>query len=173
MNQGKIALGTMVLVVTQGCATITSTESQPISVSTESADGSRVEKASCTLKNDKGAWTMESPGFVPVHRSAEDLLVECSKEGHPDGFLRAISRAAAGMFGNIIFGGGIGALIDHSKGTGYDYPSSLAVKMGASAVVDRRNEQNAVAPTTATADAEASAAAQSQWPARPKSIREW
>jgi hypothetical protein len=32
---------------------------------------------------------------------------------------RAISRANAGMAGNIIFGGGIGAIIDHNKGTAY------------------------------------------------------
>ena len=48
------------------------------------------------------------------------------------------------MFGNIIFGGGIGALIDHSKGTGYDYPDQLPVKMGESVVVDKK-----VAPQTA------------------------
>ena len=42
------------------------------------------------------------------------------------------------MFGNIIFGGVIGAVVDHSKGTGYDYPNELPVRMGASIVVDRR-----------------------------------
>ena len=42
------------------------------------------------------------------------------------------------MFGNIILGGGIGALIDHSKGTGYDYPDNLPVRMGEVITVDRR-----------------------------------
>jgi len=126
-----------------GCATITSTEIQSVSVTTVAADGQPVERASCSLRNDKGTWKIEAPGFVGVSRSAEDLLVECRKEGRPDGFLRAVSRAAAGMFGNIIFGGGIGAIIDHSKGTGYDYPTTLAVKMGESVVVDRRDEQSA------------------------------
>ncbi len=44
------------------------------------------------------------------------------------------------MFGNIIFGGGIGAIIDHNKGTGYDYPNQLPVKMGDSVIVDKRSE---------------------------------
>jgi hypothetical protein len=92
------------------------------------------------LRNDKGSWTAESPGFVPVRRSSDDLIVECRKDGHPDGFLRAVSRAAIGLFGNIIFGGGIGAIIDHTKGTGYDYPERLAVRMGASVVVDARED---------------------------------
>jgi hypothetical protein len=44
------------------------------------------------------------------------------------------------MFGNIIFGGGIGALIDHNKGTGYDYPTSMPVQMGKSVIVDKKDE---------------------------------
>jgi hypothetical protein len=126
-----------------GCATITSNEMQPVNLTTQTEEGGIVEKARCTLKNDKGDWQMESPGFVSVRRSAEDLIVECKKDGHPDGFLRAISRAAAGMFGNIIFGGGIGAIIDHSKGTGYNYPDNMPVRMGKSVVIDRRDEQQA------------------------------
>lgn len=57
-----------------------------------------------------------------------------------DGMLRAISRAAGSMFGNILFGGGIGALIDHNKGAGYNYPDELPVQMGASVTVDRKDE---------------------------------
>lgn len=145
MSYEKLAPGVLVFLLVQGCATITSTEMQPLSVTTEAADGATLEKATCTLRNDKGSWTAESPGSVPVHRSGEDLLVECRKDGHADGVLRAVSRAAAGMFGNILFGGVIGAVIDHSKGTGYNYPSRLPVKMGASVVVDRRDEPDAPA----------------------------
>jgi hypothetical protein len=64
----------------------------------------------------------------------------CKKEGLPTGILKAVSRAAGSMFGNIIFGGGIGALIDHSKGTGYDYPNRLPVVMGQSIMVDKKDE---------------------------------
>lgn len=132
-----------ILCLVSGCATITSSEMQPISITTHTDTGQIVEKASCSLRNDKGTWQAESPGFVSVRRSAEDLLVECKKANLPDGFVRAISRAAGGMFGNIIFGGGIGAIIDHTKGTGYNYPDILPVKMGQSVVVDRREEQQA------------------------------
>lgn len=45
------------------------------------------------------------------------------------------------MFGNILFGGGIGALIDHNKGNGYDYPNNLPLKMGEALTVDRRAEE--------------------------------
>ncbi len=134
-------LATLVVSVLSGCATITSTETQVVSLSTKSDDGKAVEKVACTLRNDKGVWDAMSPGFVNIRRSSEDLMVECKKEGLANGFLRAISRAAGGMWGNIIFGGGIGAIIDHNKGTGYDYPNDLPVKMGASVVIDKKDEQ--------------------------------
>lgn len=127
-----------------GCATITSTEMQPVTVATHTAEGQPVEKASCSLKNDVGSWSVTSPGVVSVKRSAEDLMVECKKEGAPDGFARAISRAAGGMWGNIIFGGGIGAIIDHNKGTGYDYPNDVIVKMGQSVTIDKKEEKRPV-----------------------------
>jgi hypothetical protein len=128
-------------VLASGCATITGNEMQSLTLSTRTTDGQPVYKVQCSLKNDKGEWKAESPGTIGVRRSAEDLMVECTKPGTPDGFLRAVSRAHGGMFGNIIFGGGIGAIIDHNKGTGYDYPNDLPVKMGASTTVDKREEQ--------------------------------
>lgn len=141
MNPRNMAIACAASLGFAGCATITSSEMQPLTLNTRTADGKAVDKANCTLKNDKGAWQLVSPGTIAVRRSAEDLMVECRKGGVADGFLRAISRAAAGMFGNIIFGGGIGAIIDHNKGTGYDYPNDLPVKMGESVTVDRRQDQ--------------------------------
>ena len=144
------------LVVLPGCATITSNELQTVSLTTHSTDGQSVEKASCVLKNDKGEWQATSPAQVAVRRSADDLIVTCRKDGTPDGLLRAISRAAAGMFGNIIFGGGIGAIIDHTKGTGYNYPDALPVKMGTTTTVDRHESASAEAEAARTARAETS-----------------
>ncbi|MFZ4535044.1 hypothetical protein [Propionivibrio sp.] len=119
-----------------GCSTITQSENQSLSL-TASYQGKPVD-SECRLKNDKGSWDSKAPANVSVRKSNEDLEVTCKKEGMPDGLLKAISRAAGSMFGNIIFGGGIGAIIDHSKGTGYDYPDQLPVKMGESVVVDKK-----------------------------------
>jgi hypothetical protein len=120
------------------CSTITQSETQALAL-TATHQGKPIE-AECKLVNDKGAWEAKSPSNVAVRKSNEDLQVTCKREGLPDGLLKAISRAAGSMFGNIIFGGGIGAIIDHSKGTGYDYPQRLPVKMGESVVVDRKDE---------------------------------
>ena len=54
---------------------------------------------------------------------------------------RAISRANAGLAGNIIFGGGIGAIIDHNKGSAYTYPTWVQLVFGKTLVFDRSAEK--------------------------------
>lgn len=140
----KSALSTLAIilitVISSGCASITGSEMQSLSLTAKDAEGKTIEKAECVLDNDKGHWTAAAPNFVSVHRSSEDLTVVCKKPGLVDGILKAVSRAAGSMYGNIIFGGGIGALIDHNKGTGYNYPDELPVKMGSSIIVDRKDQ---------------------------------
>jgi hypothetical protein len=41
------------------------------------------------------------------------------------------------MWGNIIFGGGIGAIIDHSRGTGYAYSDQMTVIMEKTTLYER------------------------------------
>ena len=67
--------------------------------------------------------------------------ITCVQAGQPEAKGRAISRANAGMAGNIIFGGGIGAIIDHNKGTAYTYPTWLQLVFGQTLVFDRRDEK--------------------------------
>ena len=140
----KRSLTQFALIVTfiamTGCASITGSEMQQLSLSTKGQDEKSIDGVKCKLQNDKGTWEATSPSFVNIRRSAEDLTVECKKDGQMDGILKAISRAAGSMFGNIIFGGGIGAIIDHNKGTGYNYPDSLPVEMGKSVIVDRKSQ---------------------------------
>jgi hypothetical protein len=106
---------------------------------TATYEGKPVEPE-CKLVSDRGSWDAKAPANVSVRKSGEDLNVTCKKEGMPDGLLKAISRVAGSMFGNIIIGGGIGAIIDHTNGKGYSYPDQLPVKMGESVVVDKRTE---------------------------------
>ena len=146
MKRTAFAMLIASLFLTVGCSTITQSETQALAL-TASYESKPVE-ANCQLKNDRGSWDAKAPSNVTVRKSNEDLEVTCKKDGMPDGILKAVSRAAGSMFGNIIFGGGIGAIIDHSKGTGYDYPNKLPVKMGESVVVDKRDEQQQTAQGT-------------------------
>jgi hypothetical protein len=125
-------------VLLTGCSSITQSEMQSVAL-TATYQGKPVEPE-CKLVSDRGNWDAKAPSNVSVRKSGEDLNVTCKKEGMPDGLLKAISRVAGSMFGNIIIGGGIGAIIDHSNGKGYTYPDQLPVKMGESVVVDKRTE---------------------------------
>lgn len=119
-----------------GCATVTGSETQLISVETIEAAGGAVAGADCKLSNNNGLWSLKSPGAVSVRKSSEDLVVRCELEDRPAGTTRAVSRMNAGMVGNVIFGGVIGVVIDHSRGTAYDYPSIVHVMFGTHRVVE-------------------------------------
>ncbi len=144
MKKNRAALLAMLITAAaaSGCASITQSETQALAL-TATYQNKPVEPE-CRLANDKGSWNSKAPANVTVRKSAEDLEVTCTMDGMPNGILKAISRAAGSMWGNIIFGGGIGAIIDHNKGTGYDYPNQLPVKMGEAVVIDKKNEEQTV-----------------------------
>ena len=122
-----------------GCASVTTSALQPLSVKAKTTSGTPVTQAKCSLKNEKGNWSVVTPNDVSVRRAAGDLIINCKKPGLPDGNARATSRAGAGMYGNIIIGGGIGALIDHSSGKAYNYPDIISIIMGSTVNIDRRD----------------------------------
>jgi hypothetical protein len=119
-----------------GCATVVNSSYQDISVETRSKDGEFVEGAECKLNNDKGNWSVRTPGTATVNKSATDLYIRCEKDGHDAGSAVAISRVNGAIFGNILIGGVIGAIVDHHQGTGYDYPDRAAIEMGAHRTID-------------------------------------
>lgn len=139
------------LALTAGCATVTGSETQAINLETYEASGGAVAGADCMLSNNNGNWKATTPMAVVVRKSAEDLFVHCELENRPPGTARVISRVNAGMFGNVIVGGAIGAAIDHTKGTAYDYPDSVRIVFGADRVVDMGDILSSVPATAASA----------------------
>lgn len=114
-----------------GCSTLTGEgTSQNLSVMTYTPENQDLTGASCELKNDEGLWTAVTPATVMVRRSNKDLMVKCSKAGFSDATANVVSKTKANMWGNIIFGGGVGAIIDHSNGSAYQYPPTLKMIMG-------------------------------------------
>jgi hypothetical protein len=116
-------------VLSTGCASIVNGQNQSLSVKTNGTD-TEVVGAKCTLNSNKGTWYVTSPGSVTVQRSYNDLMVTCKKEGMEDGIGAIKSSTKAMAFGNIIFGGIIGAAVDTSTGAAYDYPDLITIVMG-------------------------------------------
>lgn len=142
MNMKYTIPASLLYVLTlSGCATITGDGMQSLEVTTSNLQGTAISQANCSLKNEKGEWKVTTPNTVNVHKASGNLYVECKKAGLPTGKLQAISRAGKGMYGNILIGGGVGAVIDHKSGAAYKYPSKLPVVMGKDVTVDRRHSK--------------------------------
>jgi len=124
-----------------GCASVTHDSKHPIKIETKNESGELVAGADCTLTNDKEVTHVKSGEAANVRRSADNLEVVCKYPNTADAKGTAISRVNAGMFGNILIGGGIGAVVDHARGTAYTYPGWLQLVFGKALVFDRRDEK--------------------------------
>ncbi|MES2217109.1 MAG: hypothetical protein V4501_01725 [Pseudomonadota bacterium] len=113
-------------ILSTGCASIVNGQNQPVSVTTSPAG------AQCSLENNKGKWYISStPGSAVVHRSFESLAVTCTKPGYKSSLKQVASSTKGMAFGNLVFGGVIGAGVDMADGAAYDYPTDIAVNMKA------------------------------------------
>jgi hypothetical protein len=144
---GAVAILTVAL---SGCASITGTTNQSVSIQTVEQNGREVREVLCELSNNKGKWFITTPGSSVVTRSNDDMQVLCKKEGLESGQVAVVSAVKGSMFGNIIFGGGIGAIVDHNTGAAYEYPSFFKVLMG---VTTRIDSSGVPIPSDATATA--------------------
>lgn len=117
------ALLAAMLAALGGCASIVNGQNQSISVSTPDCPG-----AACELNNDKGKWFLAStPGSVMINRSYGDLFVRCTKGSNEPATQSVTSKTKGMAFGNILFGGIIGAGIDIANGSAYDYPVEITL----------------------------------------------
>jgi hypothetical protein len=163
----KRALALSGLLACTGCASVVNDTTHPMKLETKTQDGKMVTGAECKLSNDYGTISTKSGETTQVRRSGKDLDIVCKDPSQPDANARAISRANGGMWGNIILGGGIGAIVDHNKGTAYTYPTWVQLVFGKTLVFDRSSEKegmpalgtepNAAPPTAATAASAAAA----------------
>lgn len=128
MSRPSLRAMAAVLPFLGGCASIVSGQNQSVSVEAVSPSGP-VTGAQCQLTNNKGTWFVSTPGSTMVQRSFEDLAVRCEKAGYEPNVLTFKSATKGMAFGNILFGGLIGASIDVSTGAAYDYPTLLTIPL--------------------------------------------
>jgi hypothetical protein len=121
----KVFAVVLVLPFFVGCASITGSKLQPVSVQTV-VDGKEVSGVGCSLTNDAGKWFVSSPGSVTVQKSTGDMSVDCVKDDLR-GRETIVSKAQGMLWANIIAGGGIGYVVDRNTGAGFDYPNSITV----------------------------------------------
>jgi hypothetical protein len=109
-----------------GCASVTEGASESIFVTTAPETG-----ATCTCSNDRGSWSLVSPGTVAVKKSESVLTVRCSKPGWKDGVEYAAPRVSTtGMVGMVLpYVGLLNAAVDASTGAAMQYPIAFTVQL--------------------------------------------
>lgn len=138
LQYSSLALSVMMF---SGCASIMKDDYQRLQVETYSKNDTLVGNAKCRAKNDRGEWVMFTIGTLTVRRSDQNLLISCEKDGVATGYATLISRANEGMYGNVLAGGYVGAIVDHNNGNAYSYPDWIRVIMGDNLVFDRKRNQ--------------------------------
>ena len=122
-------LSLSLLAVLGGCATISDTNQQLLTVHVIS-DNREIGGVGCVLSNDSGRWFTTAPGRVMVTTSKAPLAVHCSKPGEGAAREQFTSRyAAMDMVGNVVTTAGVGYLVDRYSGAGFAYPENVTVLM--------------------------------------------
>ena len=109
-----------IFIILGGCASITESKNQSMSVTTGEVTG-----AMCTLSNSKGSYYVNTPGSVMVRNACDQLSISCTKEGYVPANPAAgtVQDKAKNMaWGNLVFGGIIGLAVDRTTGAGCQYP---------------------------------------------------
>jgi hypothetical protein len=118
-----LALG--VTALSSGCATIVKGTTQDIGISTDPTG------AACELK--KGGSMVGSvnptPGTAQIKKGDGDVEVTCKKKGYSDTTGMLVSSLEGWTFGNILFGGVIGVVVDASSGALHNYQPEIFVKL--------------------------------------------
>jgi len=122
----KLIVVAAVFAVT-GCASVSGNRMQPVTVQTV-RDSKEVAGVGCTLTNDAGSWFVTTPASVSVHKSTGDMAIDCKKDDIV-GNQTLVSKSNGAVWGNILFGGGIGYIVDRNTGAGFDYPGTVTVML--------------------------------------------
>ena len=137
-----------------GCATAPGSSTQNISIQTRGQSGAEVIGASCELENNAGKWFVTTPGSVTIHRSNDNLQISCTKGSLAPGQATVVPGARGAMFGNVILGGGIGAIFDRNDGSAYEYQDIIPIVMGGFSKIESirvlANQQNDLPPSMTT-----------------------
>ena len=127
-----------------GCATIIQGTTESVSVSSVPEQG-----AQCTLANSEGSWFVTTPGSTTVHKTKNDLTIDCTKTGYAPAHMVAAAHFGGTTAGNVILGGAVGLAVDAASGANFYYDSPITVNLGAPTQVSNATPPASSAPVAA------------------------
>lgn len=120
MNRSTAIICALLATNVAGCATVLNGTKTSYSAS------SQPEGASVRFSNGVTCTTPCSPKF----RRKDDYRADITLAGHKPTYVLIQSKLGGSTFGNILLGGGVGAIVDGSNGASNRlYPSPLIVRL--------------------------------------------
>lgn len=131
-SRSRAALALLAVALLSGCATLTTSSSQTVTMTTEPPG------AACTFKRDGQVIGVvnPTPGSLSVSKSHTAIDVSCVKEGFVDATGSVGSKFQAMTFGNILFGGIIGIVVDAASGATAEYEPTITIRLTPSEFAD-------------------------------------
>lgn len=118
-----------------GCATLSGTPTQAVSIHTVDAFDRPVSGMRCRIGNTAADYVGSTPMFdLQVRRSASDLEIEC-RRGDEVARGTAVSRGST-LATALLPGGTAAIVIDHLSGYRYAYSPTLRLRLGEHLVFD-------------------------------------
>jgi hypothetical protein len=122
MNKAMVAAVSLMGLALGGCATVLNGTNVDYAVKTD--------PAGAQVKFTTGA-TCTSPCLIELKRKS-DQRVDIAIAGYKPTYVLVQSKLAGGSFGNILLGGGVGAVVDGTNGASNRlYPRPLVVRLAA------------------------------------------
>jgi hypothetical protein len=122
MKKKLMVIGLFFAIAGSGCSTLVNESHLPINLSF--SDNSAGE---CSLRNKRESYKVQIPSSALVRRSDDPLVYECTTEDGREAYGSILSDIGQTMAGNIILGGGIGAIIDANNDMHREYPGSFVI----------------------------------------------
>ena len=121
----RLALAVGVISLLSGCASLVNDDTQEVSV--RLMCGPKTLMATCHLQNDKGRWTLSTPGTIRVVNDNSSLEISCRGQYVPSFTVSALPMPSLALLGNLVFGGVVGAAVDVYNNTGMKYPENIDI----------------------------------------------
>jgi hypothetical protein len=113
------------MVAVSGCATLVSDDHQSIVITSDPVG------ATCEVRQGGVlvGTVATTPGTILVGKSRHDIAIDCTRPGYYPGAAVLEPHFQGWTFGNILYGGSVGLLVDTSSGAINEYPHWVSVFM--------------------------------------------
>jgi hypothetical protein len=82
-----------------------------------------------------------TPGTIHVGKSRHDIAIDCARGGYYNGAAVLQPEFQSWTYGNILYGGSIGVLVDTASGAINEYPRAVTVLMRRMPRLGERSEE--------------------------------